>query len=49
MEPSRVTGVLGPAGQLLLLLCIQTLAVKAVDTCPGEADGKPVTMHSLTT
>ncbi|XP_008707670.2 ficolin-1 isoform X3 [Ursus maritimus] len=34
MEPSRVTGVLGPAGQLLLLLCIQTLAVKAVDTCP---------------
>ncbi|XP_008707672.2 ficolin-2 isoform X5 [Ursus maritimus] len=43
MEPSRVTGVLGPAGQLLLLLCIQTLAVKAVDTCPGVpgAPGAP--------
>ncbi|XP_032163940.1 ficolin-1-like isoform X4 [Mustela erminea] len=34
MEPSRVAGPLRPAGRLLLLLCIETLAAQAADTCP---------------
>ncbi|XP_047556879.1 ficolin-1-like [Lutra lutra] len=34
MEPSRVARPLGPAGRLLLLLCIKTLATQAADTCP---------------
>lgn len=29
---------LGPGGQLLLLLCIQTLPAQTADTCPGETD-----------
>lgn len=43
MELSRVAGPLRPAGRLLLLLCIKTLATQAADTCPGEADLKLVT------
>nr|XP_008519602.1 PREDICTED: ficolin-1 isoform X2 [Equus przewalskii] len=34
MEPSRVAMALGPGGQLLLLLCIQTLPAQTADTCP---------------
>uniref|UniRef100_M3YKW1 Fibrinogen C-terminal domain-containing protein n=1 Tax=Mustela putorius furo TaxID=9669 RepID=M3YKW1_MUSPF len=34
MEPSRVARPLRPAGCLLLLLCIKTLATQAADTCP---------------
>ncbi|XP_014718804.3 ficolin-1-like [Equus asinus] len=34
MEPRRVAMALGPGGQLLLLLCIQTLPAQTADTCP---------------
>ncbi|XP_033714873.1 ficolin-1 isoform X3 [Tursiops truncatus] len=34
MELSGVAVALGPAGQLLLLLCFRTLAAQTADTCP---------------
>ncbi|XP_060009654.1 ficolin-1-like [Lagenorhynchus albirostris] len=36
MELSGVAVALGPAGQLLLLLCFRTLAAQTADTCPGD-------------
>lgn len=38
MELSGVAVALGPASQLLLLLCFRTLAAQTADTCPGEMD-----------